>query len=118
MKVIAIMMARKANTHNAVSVVPYTQSAAAALSAVRSSTRGYRNGIFQWHERHLPPKTIHEKSGMLSYHAIVFLQFGHMERPRATDWLRGMRWMTTFRKLPNNSPNTPDAIVKMSLGVM
>src|SRR4029078_3970514 len=41
-----------------------------------------------------------------------------MERPRATDWLRGMRWMTTFRKLPNNSPNTPDAIVKMSLGVM
>src|SRR5262245_55060890 len=69
------------------------------------------------HPRHLPRSRIHEKTGMLSYHAMPWPQRGHLERGRTTDSSFGSRTMHTLRKLPSTSTKTPAMMAISRSGV-
>src|SRR5262245_36770926 len=54
--------------------------------------------------RHLPRKTSHDTTGMLSYQAIGFLQWGQVDGGEMSDCSCGSRRMHTLRKLPIHRP--------------
>lgn len=74
------------------------------ITAVINSTSGYRKDIFALHARHLALNIKKLIIGMLSYHFIVFLQFGQNERGLTIDTSLGNLWMQTFKKLPTQAP--------------
>ena len=47
--------------------------------AVSNSIHGYNHEIDCWQERHFARSSIHDRTGILSYHAIVFLQYGQYD---------------------------------------
>src|SRR5579864_3360986 len=79
---------------------------------VSSSTAGYIAEIFVLQFRHLPPRKIQLRTGMLSYGAIAFPHFVQLDEGRTMDLSAGMRRMHTFKKLPMTNPsrNTPRGI--------
>src|SRR3954452_7730631 len=83
---------------------PNLRKQPATSTPVTSSTRKYRTEIEVPHARHLPRSRSHEKSGMLSYHAISCPQSMHADGGLTIDRLSGTRAARTLRKLPNASP--------------
>src|SRR2546429_5051232 len=69
-----------------------------------ASTTGYCTEIGALQCRHLPVSSNHDRSGMLSYHAMAAPHAGHLERGRTNDSLLGSRTIHTLRKLPRISP--------------
>src|SRR3989344_5654052 len=68
------------------------------------------------HERQRPRRIIHERTGMLSYHAMALPQCGHALLPERERF--PCRTMSTLRKLPAIRPNPKNAIVIRGLYCM
>src|ERR1039458_7292318 len=69
-----------------------------------SSIIGYCQEMGLWHDRHLAPKRIKLRIGMLSYQRIVLWHFGQKEGGYKTCLPFFHRLMQTFKKLPTQAP--------------
>src|SRR5688572_19891947 len=87
------------------------------MMPVVSSISGYWIEMAALQLRHLPPSTSHERTGMLSYQAIILPQPGQRDRGLTTDSSLGQRWMQTFRKLPSIRPKKPPKIIARALSL-
>jgi len=70
--------------------------------AVKISIKGYNNEIFCLQCRHVPRNKIHERTGILSYHAIIFLQCGHKDRKEKKSSIFTKRYAITFKNDPQH----------------
>ena len=69
------------------------------------SMHGYKGEIDFLQFRHLPCKNNHEKTGILSYHAISVWHFGQVDRGLIIDLLCIKRYARTFKKDPQQRKN-------------
>jgi len=70
------------------------------------SMNGYKKEIALLHPRHLPRSTSHDKTGILSYHAITFLHDVHRERAVKKEMPLVIRYETTLRNDPQHKKIT------------
>src|SRR5712691_4227144 len=92
---------------SACSVGPSHSAADAHINPTSASMIGYCREIRlpQW--RHLPLRSSHDSTGMLSRHSMRLWHCGQVEGGLSSDWSCGRRRMHTLRKLPKQSPTNP-----------
>ena len=81
-----------------------------------SSTSGYRAAIGASQYRHFPRRKIHPNTGMLSFIASLCRHFGQYENSgvhSAVNPPSGIRYTTTFRKLPTHAPKTGGSFLSL-----
>ena len=71
---------------------------------VNNSIIGYWIEIFSWQKAHLPFKKIYEKTGILCHHFSGVWHLGHFEAGKTIDSSLKALNITTFKKLPMQSP--------------
>ena len=72
-----------------------------------SSIIGYCRLIFVWQFLHFPFKNMYDKTGIFSYQLIFFWHLGHFEGGQKIDSPLSPLKITTFAKLPMQSPIIP-----------
>jgi hypothetical protein len=76
------------------------------MQAVIASTSGYRAEIAERQSRHLPRNASHETMGILSNQRIRCLHVGQCDGGVIKLIALGIRYTTTFKKLPIAAPTT------------
>jgi hypothetical protein len=83
-----------------------------------NSTNGYLHEIGARQARHRPASMMYDSTGMLSYQRMAVPQRGQAEPGWAMLRPAGMRAMTTFRKLPTQSPKSAQNSTAIGGGII
>lgn len=67
------------------------------------------------HFLHFPPRSKKDTTGILSYHAILFLHLGHILLPLVNEIFFGMRQLIADIKDPKTNPNTKTKMYSINL---
>ena len=73
---------------------------------------GYRGEIGKRHVRQRPPSINQPRTGMLSFHFKFVLHQGQRDGRVTTVSPRGIRQITTFRKLPTVAPKKKNQVYR------